>query len=165
MLLKNLQYWPLESTGSLLPGNAAGTGEWTFCKIFLLQDHLLLKYVQCTAWYFPIPQFKEMLSSCSTGHHPLHFSNWYASWLTFRKDHGFHPKLRGANRFFFSPVKWTLNILIHFSGQSCNSLTFFTLAPHKNYSAASKVFRLHCHRFQCFTKDWVNTPKRNAWLQ
>lgn len=129
---------PILATGvvSLLPGNAAGTGKWTSCGIFL--DHLLLKYVQCTAWYSPIAQFKEMLPSYSTRHHPSCFRNRYACWLNFCKDRGFHPKLRGANSIFF-PIKWTLNFLIHFSGQHCNSLTLFTLAYHKNYFAASKV--------------------------
>lgn len=148
---------PILATGvvSLLPGNAAGTGKWTSCGIFL--DHLLLKYVQCTAWYSPIAQFKEMLPSYSTRHHPLCFRNRYACWLNFCKDRGFHPKLRGANSILsLLNELWTSSSTFQVS----TVIPWLYLLWHitKIISQLPK-FRLHCHRFQCFTKDWVNTPK------
>lgn len=105
-------------------------------------------------------KFKKMLSSHSTRNHPLRFSNRYACWLNFCRDHGFHPKVRGANSWVFFTIKWTLDFLIHFSGQSCNSLIFFYFGTsQKLYNSFQS---LDCCRFQYFTKVWLNTPKRNA---
>lgn len=118
-------FWLLEGAGSLLPGD----WERDFLRDFSWSFAAVVYPVYCLIF----SNCTETLSSYSTRHHLLRFSNRYACWLNFCKDHGFHPKVRGANRFFF-PIKWTLDFLIHFSDQSCNSLTFF------NFGTSQKLF-------------------------
>lgn len=120
MLLKN-SLLDTAGYGLLLPGNAAGTGTWTSCRVFL--GHLLLKNASCIAQSSLLARYKEILSSYGTRHHALPFGNRYARWLNFCKDPGFHPKLNEVNRNFFLVNELWISSL-HFSVQNCNPLTF-----------------------------------------
>lgn len=115
----------------------------------------LAKFVCFTAQYSLFAWFEEVLSSYGTRHHTLPFSNRCARWLNFCKDPGFHPKLNGANGIFFLLNElWISSSTFQFRTVIPWLFLLWLLAKLFNSFRLIK-FRLHCHSFQYYTKDWL----------